>query len=120
MATAAKITDRLQKVEILNKDQIDVIKEFDSPQTFFYCDPPYVHATRSVKKAYDFEMNDEQHVILAETLNKIKGKVIISGYDCKLYQEYFKGWRCVCKSVKNNAGQGKVKSNRIEVLWLNY
>ena len=115
-----KITERLSTIEIANQDQISLIKEHDSPNTLFYCDPPYVHSTRTAKKAYDFEMTDDQHRELAEVLNAAQGKVLISGYDCKLYQELYKGWRCVCKSVKNNAGQGKTKSNRIEVLWLNY
>jgi DNA adenine methylase len=115
-----KITERLSKVEILNQDQITVIQEHDSPNTLFYLDPPYVHSTRKSTKAYDYEMNDENHRILGETLRNIKGKAIISGYDCKLYQDLYKGWKCACKSVKNNSGQGKVKSNRIECLWINY
>lgn len=114
------MSKRLHGVQILNQDQVEVIKAHDSPETLFYCDPPYVHATRSAKKAYDYELDDEQHRALAESLNNANGKVIVSGYDCKLYQELYKGWRVVCKSVKNNAGQGKVKSNRIECLWLNY
>jgi DNA adenine methylase len=114
------IATRLQGVDVINQEQVEVVKAHDSPDTLFYCDPPYVHATRSVPKAYDYELNDEQHREFAKALNAAKGKVVISGYDCKLYQELYKGWRVVCKSVKNNAGQGKTKSNRIECLWLNY
>lgn len=114
------MSQRLHGVEIINQDQVEVIKAHDSPDTLFYCDPPYVHTTRSANKTYDYEMIDDQHRALAKALTESQGKVVVSGYDCKLYQELYKGWRVVCKSVKNNAGQGKVKSNRIEVLWLNY
>jgi DNA adenine methylase len=116
-----QMAERLKNVEITNKDHLEIIKEHDSPNTLFYCDPPYVHSTRTATDAYDdYEMTDEQHSQLGELINKIQGKAVISGYDSKLYQDLFKGWQCICKSVKNNAGQGKTKSNRIEVLWLNY
>lgn len=114
------INKRLQNVEIQCNDQLKVIKDNDSPDTLFYCDPPYVHSTRSAPNAYELEMTDNQHKELGETLNSIQGKALISGYDCPLYQSMFKNWRCTAKTVKNNAGQTKTKSSRIEVLWLNY
>jgi DNA adenine methylase len=115
-----KLAERLKDVEISNHDQLEVIAKHDSENTIFYCDPPYVHSTRTAKSAYDFEMTDEIHIQLAESLNCIKGKALISGYDCELYNTLYKNWRRVSKSVKNNAGQGKIKGDRIEVLWLNY
>lgn len=114
------IANRLVNVEISNLDHVEVIKAHDSPSTLFYCDPPYIHSTRTAANAYTFEMSDEQHRNLGDALVACQGKVIISGYDCALYQEMFKGWRCESKSVKNNAGQNRVKSTRTECLWLNY
>ena len=37
----------------------DVIRLYDDESTLFYCDPPYLHATRGDGKAYGFEMNEE-------------------------------------------------------------
>ena len=39
----SQIYDRLSKVQISCHDAIDVIKERDTPDTFFYLDPPYIH-----------------------------------------------------------------------------
>lgn len=38
---------RLQKVVIENKDCVKLIRQYDRPESFFYCDPPYYNA-RSV------------------------------------------------------------------------
>lgn len=111
---------RLQNVEVSCMDIMESIKLYDSEKTLFYIDPPYVHSTRVSKDVYEYEMTNEQHEQIGEMLNSIEGKAIISGYDCLLYQKLYKNWRCVAKAVKNNAGQTKVKSNRIECLWLNY
>ena len=35
---------RLQKVVIENKDCVKLIRQYDRPESFFYCDPPYYNA----------------------------------------------------------------------------
>jgi len=46
-----EIADRLLCVQIENRPAIEVIKLYDSPETLFYCDPPYLHSTRGDNKA---------------------------------------------------------------------
>jgi DNA adenine methylase len=58
--TLTDATQRLIRVQIENRPAVDVIRLYDSPKTLFYCDPPYLHATRGDAKAYGFEM-DEGH-----------------------------------------------------------
>ena len=55
------IAQRLIRVQIENRPAVDVIRLYDSPSTLFYCDPPYLHATRGDSKAYGFEMDEDQH-----------------------------------------------------------
>ena len=42
----AEITLRLQRVQIENAPAIDVIRRYDTADTVFYLDPPYVHSAR--------------------------------------------------------------------------
>jgi DNA adenine methylase len=113
------IAERLLRVQIENRPAIDVIRLYDSPQTLFYCDPPYVHDTRGDCKAYGYEMSDEEHAQLAEILNQVQGKVAISNYQCALMDELYpapKWWKTVCGPKTNHATKGQ----RVEVLWTNY
>jgi DNA adenine methylase len=112
-----EIALRLLRVQIENRPATEVIQLYDSPNTLFYCDPPYVHCTRGDDKAYYFEMDENAHCKLAEILRACKGKVAISGYRCELMDELYKDWRCseappkICHSVKEF---------RQEALWTNY
>ncbi len=106
---------RLQKVQIEHRNALQLIQEFDSPDTLFYLDPPYIGSTRVAKKSYSHEMTDQQHREFAEILYKVKGFVILSGYPSEIYAELFesKGWRRFDKSAVIMSG-GK----RTECVWL--
>ena len=44
------IAQRLLRVQIENAPAIDVIQRYDSPETLFYCDPPYPHGSQETAK----------------------------------------------------------------------
>jgi len=113
------IAKRLLRVQIENRPAIDVIRLYDSPQTLFYCDPPYLHATRGDNKAYGFEMDEEQHKELARILNDCQGLVAISGYEHPLMDELFsqKHW---FKTRGTEKTIHSTKDKRVEFLWTNY
>src|SRR5947209_2474819 len=50
------IAQRLLRVQIEHGPAIEVINRYDSPETLFYCDPPYVHDSRTDSNAYAFEI----------------------------------------------------------------
>ena len=75
---------RLQKVIIENQDFEVLIKHYDSPVSFFYCDPPY-YATESYYKDVGFTKKD--HVRLRDTLIECKGKFLVSYNDCAEIRE---------------------------------
>jgi len=114
-----EIADRILRVQIENRSAIDVIGLYDSKDTLFYCDPPYVHSTRGDSKAYGYEMTDEEHVFLAEALNSCKAMVAISNYDCALMNDFYRPprWRKVIGPSRTNHS---TKGKRVEVLWANY
>lgn len=112
-----EIADRLLRVQIENRPALEVIRLYDSPETLFYCDPPYPHEARGDSKAYGFEMTDEEHENLAQILSGVKGKVAISGYACPLMDRLYADW------YRNDAPVKKCHSSkdlRGEVLWTNY
>ena len=75
---------RLQKVVIENKDFEKLIKQYDRPVSFFYCDPPYF-ATENYYKDVGFTAKD--HIRLRDTLLEIKGKFLVSYNDCPEIRE---------------------------------
>lgn len=70
---------RLQKVVIENKDCVKLIRQYDRPESFFYCDPPYYNADQY----YEAVSTDGfDHAGLADVLLGIKGKFLLSYNDC--------------------------------------
>jgi DNA adenine methylase len=109
--------ERLRGVIIENRPAIDVIRQHDSPQTFFYLDPPYPHCTRNMQRGnamYAHELTDKDHMDLAGVVHKVAGMVIISGYDCELYRDLFGHWT---QFEMNHIVDGG--NRRVERIWLN-
>jgi DNA adenine methylase len=113
-----EIALRLIRVQIENRPAVDCVKLYDSKDTLFYCDPPYIHETRGDSKAYAYEMTNEQHANLAEVLNSAIGKVALSNYDCALMDRLYpsKRWKKLHFKKTNHS----TKDVRTETLWVNY
>jgi DNA adenine methylase len=63
--------------EILNLDYKQLINEYDSKDTFFYLDPPYMGKEKYYIN-HDFDENS--HYELSSILNRIKGRFALSYY----------------------------------------
>lgn len=113
---------RLRRVEIRNSSAIDFIRELDSVDTFFYCDPPYLHETRVTTGEYLHEMTCDDHMKLLDCLRGIKGKFMLSGYPSTPYNDVSQaaGWRVVDLEIDNKASSKRTKDKKIERLWMNY
>ena len=113
----AEIAQRLQRVQIENAPAVDVIRRYDTDDTVFYLDPPYVHSVRGDASAYGFEMTDEEHTELSEVLHTVRGRAVLSGYRTDLYDDLYADWRRedaperVCHSVRRP---------RRESAWMNF
>lgn len=79
------IHERLKHVQIECRDALDILVEWDTPDTTFYCDPPYILDTRKKKKYYAVEPGDEYHNELVDRLVQVQGCVVLSGYDHPIY-----------------------------------
>jgi DNA adenine methylase len=111
---------RLRRVAIENRPALELIRREDGPGTLFYCDPPYLHETRESREAYDFEMSEADHRALLDLLTLLKGKVMLSGYPSRLYDDTMAGWRRQTFDLPNNAAGGRKKVRETEVLWCNF
>ena len=113
----AEIAQRLQRVQIENAPALDVIARYDTAETVFYLDPPYVHSARGDSAAYGYEMSDADHVELASALASIRGRAVLSGYRTPLYDRLYAGWRRIDAPARI---AHSVRQPRRESLWLNF
>jgi DNA adenine methylase len=126
--------DRLTRVQIDNQDALTVIRYWDSADTTFYCDPPYVPDTRVAgsRDVYAHEPTEAFHAELVETLLGCKGNVVLSGYGHEVYEPLtFAGWKKVdFETACHAAGKGRGSkmrgegsllkhASRTECLWVN-
>jgi DNA adenine methylase len=80
-----KITNRLRKLTVENLDCVEVIQKYDTPDTFFYIDPPYYLKEHYYTQAF----GAERHKQLAECLNNIQGQFALSYYDFTELNDWF-------------------------------
>ncbi len=124
-----EIHARLQRVQIECSDWRTILEIYDTPETLFYCDPPYVPSTRKDGR-YKHELTEADHADLVDALLRIRGKAMVSGYEHRVYERLTEaGWRkwtfdTACHAVgrtKNSGLQGKgtvlAKQPRREVVW---
>ena len=118
-----KVLERLRGITIEHDDAINVIKRWDSPQTFFYCDPPYVGTEQGHYSGY----TTEEYKELINVLSNIQGSMLLSHYDHPDI-EYPKTWErfeksTIC-SAKRRVGYDRSKKidesgqnrSRVEIL----
>lgn len=101
---------RIKNCHIENRDALKVIKEQDSPQSFFYCDPPYVGVDQRHYRGY----SQKDFSALVDLLANIKGSFLLSNYDQSLpFEKFTKSTICHSQkiSIKKNDTQ------RTEVLY---
>ena len=101
------------------KDAIEVIKKWDSPNTLFYLDPPYVQSSRTQHRLYRKETTEAHHRDLVDLLSDVKGYVMLSGYDNDYYASM--NWTKVKRALTSSltGKSDRVNSGTNEFLWLN-
>lgn len=119
---------RLMRVQVENDRWERILERYDTPETFFYLDPPYVPSTRKSGK-YEHELSEADHYLLVDTCLKLKGKVLLSGYPNKIYQKLERSgwdnlrWKTICQTTGKTRGTKNIPSARlarVESVWMNY
>jgi DNA adenine methylase len=124
-----EISKRLLNVQIENKDYTYIFEHYDTPNSLFFCDPPYVPSLRSNTK-YKNELTEEDHKKLLDLLLQLKGRVVLCGYPNDLYDGTLleKGWKTIKFTAKavafsnvNKLVKGEKMAdnyNATECLWI--
>jgi DNA adenine methylase len=80
---------RLAKVVIENKDYEKLIRQYDRPVSFFYCDPPYFETEGYYKNIGEDGFTKKDHIRLRDILLHIEGKFLLSYNDCPFIRELY-------------------------------
>ena len=121
--TSEKFIPKLKKIETCeNMSFEEVIKKYDSPTTYFYCDPPY-WSTELYYSLHRF--GKEQHEELKKCLHNIVGKFSLSYYDFTELKDMYplkNNFTWETKEFVKPAGakEGLEQSTGEEVLIMNY
>ena len=111
----------LKITDVENLDFEDLIKKYDTKETFHYIDAPY-WKTENYYSNHDFDRND--HERLANTLKNINGKFGMSYYDFPLLSEWFPKdqyrWESKLFAKAAAAKKGKSQNMGEELLVMNY
>jgi DNA adenine methylase len=104
-----------------NLDFQQVIEKYDSPTTYFYCDPPY-YKTEDYYANHEFGI--DTHERLANCLKSIQGKFSLSYYDFPQLSEWFPKdeyrWEMKEFAKAAMAKPGQVQTKGQELLIMNY
>jgi len=119
------VVERLQHCQIENSPFAEIIKKYDSKETLFYCDPPYLPTSRVAKKSYREEMTLQDHQELADLLNNVQGNVLLSGYASDFMEKNYSetNWEKIEKKVIARSSPSQMtgkKPERVECLWKNF
>lgn len=89
-------------VVIEHKDFENLIKVYDRPDAFFYCDPPY-HKTEDY---YSPSFKYEDHQRLKQCLNVIKGRFLLSYNDDDFIRDLYKEFEIIPVERANSLSKG--------------
>jgi len=112
LAFTRELADRMSRTQIEQKDAVALIKSLDSPETFYYIDPPYVGAHQGHYGGY----TQEHFNLLLDTLSKLKGKFILSSYPNPILDKYRREFVWYSNDIKVR----KSGKSKIEALTINF
>lgn len=110
--------NKLEGVRLTNEDYEYIVKKFDSPDSFFFVDPPYENTDKRFGYAESTNFDFER---FAKVMKKIKGMFLITINDSPYIRELFKGFNIIQIKVYNNwASKPNYKKFRKELFITNY
>lgn len=119
IAAFGPIHARFKEVNVENASWEKLLDRYDHSGTVFYLDPPYPDSDMQACYGKNV-MPWEQHKVMLQRVQSLKGTVVLSGYENKLYDSYAWNERhtkpsmvSVCKTE-----HGRVSAE--EVIWIKH
>ncbi|MGL6022498.1 MAG: DNA adenine methylase [Chitinophagaceae bacterium] len=108
---------RLEHTQIFCRDALNVIKNTDHKDSFFFIDPPYYNANMGCYDGYTLE----DFTKLLELLKGIKGKFLLTTYSSDILTEYTQKnqWQTINNRMHLSASN-RVGKQKTEVFTMNY
>lgn len=113
MSSLRETAQRFDKVAVENLDFSECLRRYDSPETLFFLDPPYIRGA-----TYKDRMALDQHRLLAEILPSLKGHWLLTYDDVPEVREWYAGCEFVGVSTAKGIGNtlGREKTPRLPQL----
>ncbi len=111
--------ERFRSVQLTNQPWQEILTRTDARTTLFVADPPY-HPDVLPCDYYGHAMTAEEHEELLAVLNRVKGFVILCGYENNLYSDVLSKWRKIKTIRSTTMGVRAKRGTRREVIWLNF
>jgi DNA adenine methylase len=113
--------ERLQRVMVLCRPGLQVIRQEDTERTAMYLDPPFYPGCRADPRAYgQYEMTAHDHEELLDTVKQCRSKILLSGYAKELYNRVLASWNGHPFDLPNHASGSRVKDRDTEMVWCNF
>lgn len=112
------IIERMRTVQIECRPYDWIFNSYDTPETMFYCDPPYDKEFRSSSSDYMFDFTQDDHVKLYNCAKAAAGYVAVSGYNSDFMMDLYKGFHFTKGPIRKN--NYSINREVRECLWTNY
>ena len=115
-----KYTERLRLAHLECDDAIAVIQRWDSPQTVFYCDPPYP----GTHQGYASQYNNLQYQLLIAALITCQGSFVLSSYENPMVpaewpcHKFTAKMSCAKSNGNKTEKQNRGDNDRAECVWV--
>lgn len=119
----AEVGQRLKRVQIENLPCEDILRRYDSRDTLFLLDPPYLPEVRASGVRYARECSRADHIRLLRIARGLNAMVAACGYRSDLYDEMLDDWHRTDFEGKSYAGprtKGRKLPQRVLSVYSNY
>ena len=109
-----RCSHRLENVVIENKDFESLLAQYDRPDAFFYCDPPYYNA-----ECYEVEFPKRDHLRLCSAIKRCRGFAMVSYNFCFEIMDIYKDFY-IFRTKRPNSMSQTAGSEYEEVIITNF